>query len=129
VHGPNFVATMLRVGGERESVDVVDDQTGCPTWTGHLAPALVGLMERGVSGLVHLAGAGAASWNAFAREIFRQAEIDCEVRATSTASLARPAPRPTYSALASERGDVLPMPPWQDGLAGYLAARAGVIRA
>ncbi len=48
---------------------------------------------------------------------------------TSTAAMGRPAPRPAYSALASERDDVLPMPPWQDGLAGYLAARAGMIRA
>jgi dTDP-4-dehydrorhamnose reductase len=129
VHGRNFVATMLRLGGERASVEVVDDQVGCPTWTGHLAPSLIGILERGVSGLVHLAGAGAVSWNGFALEIFRQAEIECEVRASTTAALGRPAPRPAYSALASERDDVLPMPPWQDGLAGYLAARAGVMRA
>ncbi len=129
VHGHNFVATMLRLGGERASVDVVDDQVGCPTWTGHLAPALIGLLERGVSGLVHLAGAGEVSWNAFAREIFRQAEVPCEVRPASTAAMGRPAPRPAYSALASEREDILPMPPWQDGLAGYLAARAGMMRA
>ena len=43
--------------------------------------------------------------------------------------MARPAPRPAWSALESEREDVLPLPPWQDGLAGYLAARAGMIRA
>ena len=129
VDGRNFVATMLRLGGERESVDVVDDQVGCPTWTGHLAPALIGLLERRATGLVHLAGAGQVSWNGFAREIFRQAEVSCEVHSTSTAAMGRPAPRPAYSALASERDDVLPVPPWQDGLAGYLAARAGMMRA
>jgi dTDP-4-dehydrorhamnose reductase len=129
VHGRNFVATMLRLGDERASVEVVDDQVGCPTWTGHLAPALIGLLEREVRGLVHLAGAGEVSWNGFAREIFRQAELACEVRATTTAAMARPAPRPAYSALASERDDVLPIPPWQDGLAGYLAARAGMMSA
>jgi dTDP-4-dehydrorhamnose reductase len=129
VHGRNFVATMLRLASERASVDVVDDQVGCPTWTGQLAPALIGLLEREVRGLVHLAGAGEVSWNGFAREIFRQAELACEVRATTTAAMARPAPRPAYSALASERDDVLPMPPWQDGLAGYLAARAGMMAA
>jgi dTDP-4-dehydrorhamnose reductase len=126
--GRNFVATMLRLAGEQASVDVVDDQVGCPTWTGHLAPALVGLLERGVGGLVHLAGAGEVSWNGFAREIFRQAELPCEVRSTTTAAMGRPAPRPEYSALASERDDVLPLPPWPDGLAGYLAARAGMVR-
>ncbi|MDE3069135.1 MAG: dTDP-4-dehydrorhamnose reductase [Acidobacteriota bacterium] len=129
LHGRSFVATMLRAGGERESVEVVDDQVGCPTWTAHLAPALIGLLEREVRGLVHLAGGGEVSWNGFAREIFRQAEMACEVRAATTAQLARPAPRPAYSALASERPDVLPMPPWQDGLAGFLAARAGIMRA
>jgi dTDP-4-dehydrorhamnose reductase len=126
--GRNFVATMLALAGERDGVDVVDDQVGCPTWTGHLAPALLGLLERDVSGLVHQAGAGAVSWNGFAREIFRQAELPCAVRATSSAAMARPAPRPAWSVLESERDDVLPLPPWQDGLAGYLAARAGMMR-
>jgi len=127
--GRNFVATMLALAAEREQVRVVADQTGCPTWTGHLAPALLGLLERGVDGLVHLAGTGAVSWNGFAREIFRQAELDCEVLEASTAEMARPARRPAWSALESEREDVLPLPPWQDGLAGYLAARAGMMRA
>jgi dTDP-4-dehydrorhamnose reductase len=128
VHGSNFVATMLRLASERPSVDVVDDQVGCPTWTGHLAPALIGLVERDVRGLVHSAAGGQVSWCGFAREIFRQAELTCEARPTTTAALGRAAPRPAYSALASERNDVLPMPPWQDGLAGYLAARIGIMR-
>jgi dTDP-4-dehydrorhamnose reductase len=129
VDGHNFVATMLRLAGEREAVQVVDDQTGCPTWTGHLAPALIGLIDRDVCGLVHLAGSGHVSWNGFAREIFRQAEVNCRVEAATSAEMARPAPRPAWSALESERDDVLPLPPWQDGLAGYLAARAGMMRA
>ncbi len=128
VDGNNFVATMLRLGGEREAVQVVTDQVGCPTWTGHLAPALLGLIEREVSGLVHLAGAGQVSWNGFAVEIFRQAEIDCGVEPASSEQMARRARRPAWSALASERADVLPMPDWRDGLAGYLAARAGMMR-
>jgi dTDP-4-dehydrorhamnose reductase len=135
VAGHNFVATMLRLASEREasgptpSVQVVDDQIGCPTWTGHLAPALIGLLERGVGGLVHLAGAGHVSWNGFAKEIFRQAEVNCRVEPATSAEMARPAPRPAWSALESERDDVLALPPWQDGLAGYLAACAGMMRA
>jgi dTDP-4-dehydrorhamnose reductase len=129
VGGRNFADTMLRLAGEREAVQVVTDQVGCPTWTGHLAPALLGLIERGVSGLVHLAGTGYVSWNGFTAEIFRQAEIDCRIEPASTQQMARPAPRPAWSVLESERDDVLPLPPWQDGLAGYLAARAGLTRA
>jgi len=128
VHGRNFVDTMLRLADEREAVQVVDDQIGSPTWSGHLAPAVVGLLEREVQGLVHLTGAGAVSWNGFAQEIFRQAERECRVEAVSSEQFARPAPRPSWSVLASERPDVLPMPDWRDGLAGYLAARAGMIR-
>jgi dTDP-4-dehydrorhamnose reductase len=126
--GRNFADTMLGLARERDAVKVVSDQVGCPTWTGHLAPALLGLLERGVTGLVHLAGAGHVSWNGFAAEIFRQAELDCRVEEATTAQMARPAPRPAWSALESERDDVLPLPPWQDGLSGYLAARAGMAR-
>jgi dTDP-4-dehydrorhamnose reductase len=129
VDGRNFVETMLRLAGERDAVQVVDDQVGSPTWSGHLAPALIGLLEREVSGIVHLTGAGHVSWNGFAREIFRQAEVDCRVQAISSEQMSRPAPRPAWSAMASERDDVIPMPDWRDGLAGYLAARAGILSA
>ncbi len=141
VGGRNFVATMLELAQGREAigscganpvaptVQVVTDQVGCPTWTGHLAPALIGLIERDVAGLVHLAGSGRVSWNGFATEIFRQAEVDCRVEEATTTQMARPAPRPAWSALESQRTDVLPLPPWQDGLAGFLAARAGMMRA
>jgi dTDP-4-dehydrorhamnose reductase len=126
--GRNFAETMLGLGSDRSAVQVVVDQVGCPTWTGHLAPALIGLIERRVGGLVHLAGAGSVSWHGFALEIFRQAELDCRVEEITTAQMARPAPRPKWSALESERADVLPLPPWQDGLAGFLASRAGLMR-
>jgi dTDP-4-dehydrorhamnose reductase len=129
VDGPNFVETMLRLARERQAVQVVDDQVGSPTWSGHLAPALLGLLEREVRGLVHLTGGGRVSWNGFAKEIFHQAEVNCSVERVSSEQMARPAPRPAWSALSSERDDVLPMPDWRDGLAGYLAARAGMMRA
>jgi dTDP-4-dehydrorhamnose reductase len=126
--GPNFVETMLRLAQERAAVQVVTDQTGSPTWAGHLAPALLGLLQREVSGLVHMTGAGEVSWNGFAQEVFRQAEVACAVEPASSAQMARPAPRPAWSALDSERDDVVPMPDWRDGLGGYLAARAGTSR-
>ena len=123
VDGPNFVETMLRLATERDAVQVVSDQIGSPTWSGHLAPAVLGMLERELSGIVHLTGAG------FAKEIFRQAEVECVVEPASSEQAARPAQRPAWSALESEREDVLPMPDWRDGLAGYLAARAGMMRA
>jgi dTDP-4-dehydrorhamnose reductase len=128
VDGRNFVDTMLKLATDRDAVKVVDDQKGCPTWTGHLAPALLGLIDREVRGLVHLAGSGHVSWNGFAKEIFRQAEVNCHVEPSTTAEMARPAPRPAWSTIESERADVIPMPDWRDGLAGYLAARDGMMR-
>jgi dTDP-4-dehydrorhamnose reductase len=123
VGGANFVATMLRVGAERDEVSVVTDQVGCPTFTGHLGPTLVSLAERETTGLMHLAGSGWCSWHDFAVEIFREAGVDCEVRPASSDQLGRPAPRPAYSVLLSERSDAPRLPSWRDGLAEYLAAR------
>jgi dTDP-4-dehydrorhamnose reductase len=120
--GKNFVATMLGLSGD---LKVVDDQVGCPTYTGHLAEALVDLAGGRLTGVVHVAGAGACSWYEFAAEIFRQAgKDDVELRPCTTAEFPRPAPRPAYSVLASERADAPRLPDWRDGLKGYLAERA-----
>lgn len=127
-HGRNFVDTMLRLGAERDEVTVVDDQVGCPTFTGHLAPALVEVAERQPRGILHLAGQGSCSWWELARSAFAQANIDCAVRPGRTADLARPAPRPAFSALTSTRPDSPKLPPWRDGLAAHLAQRAGHAR-
>jgi dTDP-4-dehydrorhamnose reductase len=123
VGGSNFVSTMLTLGAERDEVSVVSDQVGCPTFTGHLAPVLVALAERGTTGLVHLAGAGHTSWHDLAVEIFREAGLDCRVLPSTTAESGRPAPRPANSVLLSERSDAPRLPSWRDGLAEYLAAR------
>jgi dTDP-4-dehydrorhamnose reductase len=120
VHGRNFVATMLRLGQERDHVDVVDDQIGCPTWTGHLAPALVTIAEARLTGVMHVAGGGACTWFEFAKATFERAGVSCEVRPQSTEALGRPAPRPGYSVLRSTRTEVPTLAAWPDGLAGYL---------
>lgn len=120
VAGRSFPATMLALARERGCVEVVDDQIGSPTWTGHLAPALIALLESGASGLAHVAGAGEVSWRGLAQELFSQRRLTCEVKPTTTAALGRPAPRPAYSALASERPDAPALPPWQEGVAAYL---------
>jgi dTDP-4-dehydrorhamnose reductase len=120
-HGRNFVDTMRRLGGERDEVAVVDDQVGSPTYTGHLAPALVRIAERGLTGVMHVAGGGRCSWHELAAATFADAAIACRVRPQSTADLGRPAPRPAFSALASTRADVPVLPPWRDGLRAHLA--------
>ena len=125
-HGRNFVDTMLRLGAERDEVAVVDDQVGCPTYTGHLATALVEVAERRLTGVMHLAGGGSCSWYDLAVAAFARTETACTVRRQSTAELGRPAPRPAYSVLRSERGDVPRLPHWEAGLGAYLAASRAI---
>jgi dTDP-4-dehydrorhamnose reductase len=119
-HGRNFVDTMRRLGAEREEIAVVDDQVGCPTYTGHLAPAIVQIAERGLTGVMHIAGGGHCSWHELAVATFAQAGIACRVRPQRTADLGRPAPRPAFSALRSTRDEVPVLPHWRDGLRDHL---------
>jgi dTDP-4-dehydrorhamnose reductase len=127
--GPCFPATILRLAGERDELQVVDDQVGCPTFTRHLARALVEIGE-GIggarpAGAVHVAGGGNCSWFEFAREIVAGANVRCEVHPCTTADMPRPAPRPAYSVLRSERGAEAPvLPDWREGLAQYLELTA-----
>jgi dTDP-4-dehydrorhamnose reductase len=120
--GHCFPATILRAGSERDLLTVVDDQVGCPTFTGHLAPALVGIAQGPTPGIVHVAGGGWCSWYDFAREIVRVAGLSCEVLPGATADLGRPAPRPAYSVLATERTGTPRLADWHEGLAAFLAA-------
>ncbi|MGI8439231.1 MAG: dTDP-4-dehydrorhamnose reductase [Thermoleophilaceae bacterium] len=124
--GRNFVETMLRLAGEHAEVTVVRDQVGCPTYTPHLAEALVALLAAESYGVHHVAARGECSWYEFAREIFRQAPVECRVESTTSAEFRRPAPRPAYSVLVSERDDAVLLPAWEMGLADYLAERAAV---
>ena len=121
--GRNFVATMLRLGEEAGQAKVVDDQVGCPTFTGHFAAALVDLAEGHEHGFLHVAGSGSCSWYEFARAIFDRAGMDVELEPCTSAEFPRPAERPANSALASERG-APELPAWQDGLDAYLGVRA-----
>ena len=120
-HGRNFVDTMRRLGAERDDLAVVDDQIGCPTYTGHLAPALVAIAEQGTTGVLHVAGSGRCSWFDLAVATFEETGLRCDVRRQSTADAGRPAPRPAFSALASTRGDAPVLPPWREGLRAHLA--------
>jgi dTDP-4-dehydrorhamnose reductase len=126
--GKCFPQTILRLASVRDHVTVVDDQVGCPTFTGHLAQALLGLATQAQPplGVLHVAGGGACSWYELARELIRTAGLACEVMPGRTADLGRPAPRPAYSVLGTERGSEAPrLPDWREGLADYLAVIAG----
>ena len=117
--GSNFVRTMLRLGAERDEVAVVDDQRGCPTDVGHLAAALRELV-RGPRGVWHLAADGDCTWADFAEAIFEEAGLDCRVRRITSEALGRPAPRPAYSVLRSERPGAPALPHWREGLRACL---------
>jgi dTDP-4-dehydrorhamnose reductase len=122
----NFVDTMLRLERSRDTVDVVDDQIGCPTYVADLAAALVALGRSPAPAAVrHFVNAGQASWYDLARETFRLAGADPDrVRPVSSAAFARPAPRPAWSVLSTRSWTAagLPAPrPWQDALAAALA--------
>jgi dTDP-4-dehydrorhamnose reductase len=128
--GGNFVDTMLRLAEERDELKVVDDQTGCPTFTGHLAEALVTLARgevrlaggRSAHGVLHVAGSGSCTWFEFARAIFDGAGVEVDVRPCTSAEFPRPAHRPANSVLRSERG-APELPSWQRGLDAFLGVR------
>lgn len=123
--GRCFPDTMLRLAAERDELTVVDDQVGCPTFTGHLALALIELAERRRPplGIVHAAAAGECTWFGFAGEILEAAGLSTPVRPVSTAQFPRPAKRPAYSVLRSARHDAPALPHWREGLSEYLNAR------
>jgi dTDP-4-dehydrorhamnose reductase len=119
-HGRCFPATILRLAGERDQLSVVEDQTGCPTFTGHLGGAIVELCETRPLGILHVAGGGSCSWYELAQAIVALAGLDCEVNPSRTDEMKRPAPRPSYSVLRSNRPEAPTLPPWQEGLQDYM---------
>lgn len=124
VGGHNFVETMLSLATELGEVLVVMDQVGCPTYTGHLAEAILRLLDGDMYGTHHIAAAGECSWYEFAIEIFRAAKLDCRVMAATTDMVPRKAKRPAYSVLGTEREHPILLPDWHEGLTTYLADRA-----
>lgn len=113
--GHNFVRTMLGLGAERDELAIVDDQRGCPTYAGHLAAATREVLDL-PEGIWHLSAEGECTWAELAEAIFEEAGIACRVRRISSEELARPAARPAYSVLRSERADAPRLPHWREGL-------------
>ncbi|HWI71811.1 MAG TPA: dTDP-4-dehydrorhamnose reductase [Baekduia sp.] len=125
VGGKNFLDTMLKAAETRDEVSVVTDQVGSPTWTGHLAPALLDLAAADAVGVFHTAGGGQCSWHALTVELYRAAGVGARVNETTSAEFVRPAARPAWSVLGTERDETPRLPPWQDGVAAYLSERNG----
>jgi dTDP-4-dehydrorhamnose reductase len=117
--GHNFVRTMLRVAGGRDSLKVKDDEFISPTYARDLAAGIAGIVEDGCYGLYHLTNAGSCSWYEFAREIFRLAGVETEVVPIPGSEYPLPAARPANGVLSSVGSPELRH--WSEALADYLA--------
>ncbi len=131
--GANFVKTMARLEKERETLTVVDDQRGAPTWSRHLAHGLVALAGSGAPfGTYHLTGSGETTWHGFARAIFEELGADpARVLPCTTADFPRPAPRPAYSVLSDRAWRDVGFPPmahWREALADAFAECGDALR-
>jgi dTDP-4-dehydrorhamnose reductase len=132
--GANFVKTMARLERERDTVSVVDDQTGSPTWSFHLARGLVELASsRAAGGIYHCTNSGQTTWFGFTQAIFEELGADrARVLPTTTAAFPRPAPRPASSVLAHRRwaeAGLTPMPHWRDALRDAFSTAGQAFRA
>lgn len=123
VNGNNFIKTMIRLGKENESLKVVCDQIGSPTYTFDLAPLLCDIAESEKYGVYHAANEGFCSWAEFANEIMRKANLNCKISPILTSEYATRAKRPYNSRLSKkallDNGFEL-LPTWQDALDRYL---------
>ena len=126
LHGKNFIETMLELGQREKQISVVKDQKGCPTWSYHLAQAVVELIQTERYGIYHITNSEPTTWYDFAREIFRICEMDVEVLPVTSDQVPRPAIRPQNSVL-----DQFPipqvlgrgMPSWREALKEYIERR------
>ncbi len=129
--GRNFVKTMVRLAGERETLSVVDDQRGSPTWSAQLAAGLLELAARVAGGrgpaqrVLHCTGSGRTTWCGLAKAIFTEIGADPErVRPCTTDQYPVPAPRPAYSVLSDaawRAAGLTALPDWRDALGTFFA--------
>ncbi|WP_104082414.1 dTDP-4-dehydrorhamnose reductase [Cryobacterium sp. Y11] len=126
-NGPNFAKTMLKAAGTRDTLNVVNDQVGQPTWTVDLAAQIVSLLDSdAAAGIYHGTNSGAASKFDQARDVFALAGLDPErVLPTDSSAFVLPAPRPAYSVLGHANwatAGLEPIRSWQDAQAAAYAA-------
>lgn len=128
-HGASFPRTMLSLAAQRDTLTVVDDQRGQPTWSRDLAERIVAVVDLGVpAGVFHATSSGETTWFGFAREVFALAGLDPErVQPVDSAGFVRPAPRPAYSVLGHDGWAAIGLPPirdWREAIAAAMAAGA-----
>ncbi len=119
----NFPLLMMKLGRERDKLRVVNDQIGTPSHTHDLAKALWQLVQNEQAGLFHLSNAGEVAFDEYAREVFRLANINCEVESISSQEYGAPARRPLYSTLSNDKAHsvgVTPLRHWKDALREFV---------
>ncbi len=129
-HGRSFVRTIARLAAERETLDVVDDQQGQPTWSRLVARQLVALVDADApAGAYHATAGGSTTWHGLARAVLEELGMDPErVRAVTSAQFVRPAPRPAYSVLGHDRWAAAGLPPLPGWRAQLHEAMPAVLR-
>lgn len=122
----NFIELMLRLAAGGQPIRVVEDHVASPTYAPALADRTYDLVKAGLSGVYHVGGGRAISWHAYAKMIFQAAGLNPELRATNEREYRTAARRPKFSALSNagmEKAGINPMPPLEEAIALYLAAR------
>ena len=132
VNGKNFIKTMLNLGKTHDTLTVVNDQIGTPTYTYDLARLVVDMLEKEEYGKYHVTNEGGyISWYDFAKEIFKQAGMDINVVPVSAEQYKAKAKRPSNSRLEKKKLDehgFKRLPTWQDALSRYLEVLKGFER-
>ncbi|MBB6670628.1 dTDP-4-dehydrorhamnose reductase [Cohnella nanjingensis] len=122
-YGNNFVKTMLKLGAERDSVTVVHDQVGSPTYTYDLGRFLIDLVQTEAYGVYHASNTGTCTWYEFAQAIFEESGMSTKTEPCTTEQFPRPAPRPRYSVMdhsAIRQNGLTDLPPWREALRVFL---------
>lgn len=124
-NGPNFVTTMLNLAKKMDSISVVSDQIGSPTYTVDLSKAIAELIKKPAYGIYHITNSDHCSWYEYAQEIFKNADIEINVSPVTTEEFGSPAPRPKYSVLENYNWNMEGFPKirsYKDALAEYISS-------
>lgn len=123
INGNNFIKTMQRLGNEHDELNIIHDQVGSPTYTAHLAPLLVDMIETDQYGIYHATNEGYCSWYEFAAEIFKQSQLDVTLHPITTDQYKTKAKRPLNSKMSKQKLSDYGfhrLPTWQEALKNYI---------